>query len=116
MEALNKIVAPVDFSERSSGALRQATMLARHFRSELTLLHVFTPPATEFGVAAGPDSVLSELYRNRAREVAEELDQFHADELAGLVVRRVVLEGDTAHRVVEYAHNEHAGLIVMATH
>jgi nucleotide-binding universal stress UspA family protein len=91
-------------------------MLARHFRSDLTLLHAFAPPPTEFGDTAGPDSVLSELYRNRAREAVDELDQFHADELAGLAVRRVVLEGDTAHRIVEYAHNERAGLIVMATH
>ncbi|HLK50651.1 MAG TPA: universal stress protein [Bryobacteraceae bacterium] len=116
MQTLEKIIAPVDFSERSGGALRYAALLARHFRSELVLLHVFTPPAMEFGDAAGPDSVLSELYRNRAREVAKELDQFQAAELAGLVVRRVVREGDTAHRIVEFAHDEHAGLIVMATH
>ena len=116
MNALAKIVAPVDFSERSAGALRYAALLACHFHSELVLLHVFTPPPMEFGDTAGPDSVLSELYRNRAREVAEELEKFHAGELAGLTVRRVLLEGDTAHRIVEYAHNEHAGLIVMATH
>jgi nucleotide-binding universal stress UspA family protein len=116
MEALTKIVAPVDFSERSIGAVRYAALLSRHFHSELTLLHVFTPPLTEFGDTAGPDSVLSELYRNRATEVGEELDRFLAQELAGISVRRVVLEGDTAHRIVEYAHKEHASLIVMATH
>ena len=116
MEALAKIVAPVDFSERSAGAVRYAALLARHFASELTLLHVFTPPHLEFGNAAGPDSMLSELYRNRAREVAQELDQFLAQELGGLNLRRVVLEGDSAHRIVEYAHQEHASLIVMATH
>ena len=116
MEALAKIVAPVDFSERSAGGVRYAALLARHFASELTLLHVFTPPQLEFGNAAGPDSMLSELYRNRAREVAQELDQFLAQELGGLNLRRVVLEGDAAHRIVEYSHQEHASLIVMATH
>ncbi len=116
MEALTRLVAPVDFSERSAGAVRYAALLARHFRSELTLLHVFTPPPLEFGDAAGPDSVLSELYRNRTVEAREELNQFMAAELAGLSVRRVVLEGDAAHRIVEYAHQEHASLIVMATH
>jgi nucleotide-binding universal stress UspA family protein len=116
MEALAKILAPVDFSERSAGAVRYAALLARHFASELTLLHVFAPPQLEFGDAAGPDSMLSELYRNRAREVAHELDQFLTQELAGVNVRRVAGEGDAAHRIVEYAHQQHASLIVMATH
>jgi nucleotide-binding universal stress UspA family protein len=106
----------VDFSERSAGAVRYAALLARHFASELTLLHVFAPPQLEFGDAAGPDSMLSELYRNRAREVAHELDQFLTQELAGVNVRRVAGEGDAAHRIVEYAHQQHASLIVMATH
>jgi nucleotide-binding universal stress UspA family protein len=113
---LKKIVAPVDFSERSHGAGRYAAMLARRFNSELILLHVFTPPPTEFGDTAGADSVLAELYRNRATEAREDLDEFLADELDCLTVRRVVLEGDTSHRIVEFAHQEQAGLIVMATH
>lgn len=116
MEALAKIVAPVDFSERSTGAVRYAALLARHFASELTLLHVFMPLQLEFGDGAGPDSVLAELYRNRAREVAQDLDQFLSQELAGVNVRRVVLEGDAAHHIVEFSHQEHASLIVMATH
>ncbi|HEY1335977.1 MAG TPA: universal stress protein [Bryobacteraceae bacterium] len=113
---MSKILAPVDFSERSTGAVRYAGMLARHFHAELTLLHVFTGPPLEFGDAAGRDSVLSEVYRNRAAEVRRDLDSFLAKELDGLPVRRVVLEGDTAHGIVEYAHREGAGLIVMATH
>ena len=116
MDSLSKIVAPVDFSDRSMGAVRHAALLARHFHSELSLVHVFVPPPLEFGDAAGPDSVLGEVYRNRASEVAEELNGFLADELKDLPVRRVVLEGDTAHWIVEYAHQEKAGLIVMATH
>lgn len=116
METLKKIVAPVDFSERSVGAVRHAALLARHFQSELSLVHVFTPPPLEFGDAAGPDSVLSELYQNRVKEVSRDLDRFLAQELGDLTVRRVVLEGDTAHRIVEYAHQEQAALIVMATH
>ena len=116
METLEKIVAPIDFSERSAGAVRYAELLARHFQSELTLVHVFTPPPLEFGDSAGPDSVLSELYRNRVQEVSRDLDNFLAKDLGDLAVRRVVLEGDTAHRIVEYAHRERADLIVMATH
>jgi nucleotide-binding universal stress UspA family protein len=116
VEALKKIVAPVDFSERSVGAVRYAELLARHFHSELTLLHVFAPPPLEFGDAAGPDSVLAELYRNRATEVFNDLEDFLVPELAGLPVQRKILEGDTARRIVEFAHQERVDLIVMATH
>lgn len=116
MEALRKIVAPVDFSERSVGAVRYAELLARHFQSELTLLHVFAPPPLEFGDAAGPDSVMAELYRNRATEVFNDLEDFLVPELAGLKVQRKILEGDTARHIVEFAHRERADLIVMATH
>ncbi len=116
MDSLQKIVAPVDFSERSIGAVRYAELLARHFHSELSLVHVFTPPPLEFGDAAGPDSVLSELYRNRVNEVRKDLDGLLADELADLRVRRIVLEGETALRIVEFAHEERVDLIVMATH
>jgi nucleotide-binding universal stress UspA family protein len=116
METLKKIVAPVDFSERSIRAVRYAELLARHFQSELSLVHVFTPPPLEFGDEAGPDSVLSELYRNRAAEVRLDLDGFLANELANVSVRHVVLEGDTARHIVDYAHQENADLIVMATH
>jgi len=116
MESLARIVAPVDFSERSAGAVRCATVLARHFRSELSLLHVFLAPPLEFGSTAGPRSVLEEVYRSREAEVTRELDGFLAGELGGLAVRRVAREGDTARRIVEFAHEQRAGLIVMATH
>ena len=40
MLSLPKILAPIDFSERSPGAARYAGRLASQFHSELTLLHV----------------------------------------------------------------------------
>jgi nucleotide-binding universal stress UspA family protein len=116
VEPWARIVVPVDFSERSAGAVRYAKLLAQHFHSELDLLHVFHAPELEFGGTAGRDSVLSELYQNRSAEVERALQGFLADELDGLTVRRVVSEGDTARRIVEWAHQQQAGLIVMATH
>ncbi len=116
MKTLSKIVAPVDFSDRSIGAVRYAALVANQFHSELSLIHVFTPPPLEFGDGAGADSVLGEIYRKRAAEVADELNRFLPGEFAELAVRRVVLEGETAHGIVDYAHREHADLIVMGTH
>ncbi|MGA3074447.1 MAG: universal stress protein [Bryobacteraceae bacterium] len=116
MKSLAKILLPVDFSERSLGAARYAKTLADRFHSELTLLHVLTPPHYEFGALEIGGSMLTELYTNRAVQVEKELETFLAGELAGTEAKRVVLEGDPARQIVEYAHEENAGLIVMPTH
>jgi nucleotide-binding universal stress UspA family protein len=116
MKSLAKILLPVDFSERSLGAARYARTLADHFNSELTLLHVLTPPHYEFGALEIGGSMLAELYSNRGAQVEKELETFLADELKGLEPQRVVLEGDPARQIVDYANQENIGLIVMPTH
>lgn len=116
MKPLAKILLPVDFSERSLGAARYAKTLSDHFHAELTLLHILTPPHYEFGALEVGGSMLTELYTNRAAQVEKELETFLAGELAGTEARRVVLEGDPARQIVEYAHQQNTGLIVMPTH
>jgi nucleotide-binding universal stress UspA family protein len=116
MKPLSKIVLPVDFSERSVGAARYATALAGHFGSELVLLHVVTPPQFEFGALDIGGSMLAELYRNQAGQATREMDAFVAAEMADANVRRVVQEGDPARRIVEFANQERADLILMPTH
>ena len=116
MKSLAKVLLPVDFSERSLGAARYAKILADHFHSELTLLHVLAPPHYEFGALEIGGSMLSELYENRSAQVEKELQTFLVDELHGVEAKRVVLEGDPARRIVEYAHAENTDLIVMPTH
>ena len=113
MGALRKLLLPVDFSERSAGAVRYTRALAGRFHSEVTLIHVLTPPHYEFGALEIGGSMLTELYNSRAGQVQAELDAF---DLPGVEVRRVVLEGDPARKIVEYAHNNAVDLIVMPTH
>src|SRR5689334_3068156 len=114
MRPLEKILLPVDFSERSTGAARYAKTLARHFGSELTMLHVLMPPQYEFGAMEIGGSMLTELYTTRAAQARKELETFLADELRDLKVERVVKEGDPARTIVETAHR--MDLIVMPTH
>jgi len=78
MKSLSKILLPVDFSERSLGAARYAKTLADRFHSELTLLHVLTPPHYEFGALEIGGSMLTELYTNRAAQVEKELESCEA--------------------------------------
>src|SRR5271157_5809315 len=115
MRSISKILLPVDFSERSTGAARYAQALARHFQAELIFLHVLTPPNYEFGALEIAGSMLEELYRNRAEQASRELAAFPAAE-SGLNVRRMVLEGDPAERIVDLARDEGADIITMPTH
>src|SRR5579871_4558917 len=104
MRDLARILLPIDFSERSVGPARYAMSLAKHFGSELTLLHVLTPLQYEYGALEISGSMLSELYRSRTEQAMRELEAFLPNELAGPNVRRVVLEGDPAAKIVDLAH------------
>ena len=116
MLSLMKIIAPVDFSERSSGAARYAGRLACHFRSELTLLHVLEPAAYGLGVYEFGGPAISTLPDEAKREAESRLDTFLAEEFRNLNVRRVVRSGDPAGEIVRFAHLESANLIVIPTH
>ena len=100
MRSLDKILLPVDFSDRSVGAARYAKALALRFHSELILLHVLAPPHYEFGALEIGGTMLSQLYATRTAQIGKELDAFLASELAGVAVSRVVAEGDPAAQIV----------------
>lgn len=116
MFPLTKILLPVDFSERCLGATRYAGALAAHFHSEITLLHVLEPIRYEFSTLEFGGGVLNELVANRAAQSQKQLDAFLEDELRNVQVKRVLLEGDPARKIVEYAHAEQVKLIALPTH
>jgi nucleotide-binding universal stress UspA family protein len=115
MHTLAKILLPVDFSHRSAGAARYARCLAERCQSEIILVHVLPPLHTDFG----PDvagAMLVDVHRARAGQAERKLAGFLATELAGIPTRRLVLNGDPASEIVQFAHTEPVGLIAMPTH
>jgi nucleotide-binding universal stress UspA family protein len=115
MPSLTKILLPVDFSDRSAGAARYARCLAERCGSEIILVHALVPLHTEIG----PDvagAMLIDVYRGREEQAARELDNFMTAELSGIPTRRLVLHGDPATEIVNFAHSEKVGLIAMPTH
>jgi nucleotide-binding universal stress UspA family protein len=115
MLPLNKILVPVDFSDRSVAAVGYARNLACHFRAELILAHVLPSIPYEMGGFEFGGVVMADSFTDRLTEARADLDQFLADELIGQKVARVVLEGDPARKIVEHAHGAGVGLIVMPT-
>ena len=107
MGFLARILAPVEFAERCAGAVRYARTLAEHWGSELTLLHVVPSP---------PPGMAEEAYTRATAEVKEKLEVFLAADVSGSSVRRLVVKGDPARKIVQYALNEQSDVIVMATH
>jgi nucleotide-binding universal stress UspA family protein len=116
MQSLSRILLPVDFSERSLGAAHYAGSLAGHFKCELVLMHVLVPPQYEFGAVDIAGSMLAELCRDRLQQANLDLAEFGGGALDGVNVRRVVAEGDPSTVIVDFAHKEQCGLIVMPTH
>ncbi|MGA2131410.1 MAG: universal stress protein [Bryobacteraceae bacterium] len=115
MMNLPKILLPVDFSARASHAVRFALPVAEQFHSEIILLHVMQP-YHEFGGVELAGAILTDVIADRRKGVETRTREFLAAELAGQPVRRLMLEGDPAHEIVDCAHREKAGLILMPTH
>jgi len=116
MLSLPKILAPIDFSERSPGTARYAGRLARQFHSELTLLHVLDPSVYELSAQEFTDPAIRGLcngWRSRSEAL---LADFLVEEFLNLGVRRIVLAGDPADVIVHFARFEHTSLIVLPTY
>ena len=118
MFELAKILVPVDFSARSRAAVSQACALARHFHSQLTLLHVnevsvVHPRSGPFGFGiSGREATLAEHVAARQRE----LNSFAAEELAGLDVRKIMCTGDPARVIMGRVETWRPDLVLMSTH
>ncbi|MGE0362874.1 MAG: universal stress protein [Vicinamibacterales bacterium] len=114
---LTRILAPTDFSDTSTIALRYAVTLAEAFHAQLHLLHVVERSieqqwAGELAAVAALD-VESEA---RAKSDAELATLLTRDERARLEARLVSRTGTPFVEIVRYAQHEEIDLIVMGTH
>lgn len=118
MISVSKILLPVAFSERCRGAAHYAGALACRFGAEVVLLHVVVPPYPAYG--GGPEALAyssaADVFAQNLEQGKAQLETFLADELQSLPVRRVLRQGDPAHSITEYAHEEKFELVVMPTH
>jgi nucleotide-binding universal stress UspA family protein len=105
---LNKLLLPLDLEEPSLAAIRQAGVLARHFRSEVVILHTIRR-FSHLGMR-------KEEFAETLRREEDTVDAMLAPELTGVRTRRVVLEGDPAKAIVETACQENGGAIVVSPH
>ena len=113
MPAFERILFPVDFSERSRHAAPYAVAMARRFEAELTALHVIDMPVSVYS-SMGYETILDvPAMRTTARE---QLEKFRGENFDGYPARLAVEEGRAAPGIVEYASANAVDLIMMPTH
>jgi len=118
MLEIGRILLPVDFQNSSKHVVHQAAALARHFHSEIVILHVVTPLSYSAAVLEGGyvPANLGDLLKELLRQAQKQSDRSLEPELEGIPVKRVLIEGDPALTIVQTAQVEKADLITMPTH
>jgi nucleotide-binding universal stress UspA family protein len=114
---LKRILLPVDYPNASLSVILQASTLARHFHSEIVMLHVATVQSHAAGVPESGDELarwdlIAEILKAAEKNSGPSL----GSKLEGLSIRPLLVEGDPAHAIVKIAQVEKADLIMMPSH
>ena len=99
-----RILFPVDFSERCTDAARMVETFVGHFQSELTLLYVLEP------------LTYNDIPFDATDLTEDQLQDYLTEELKHFNVDRVLLHGEPAHKITEYAQSQNFDLIMLPTH
>jgi nucleotide-binding universal stress UspA family protein len=118
MLKIDRILLPIDFQDTSKGVVHQAAALARHFHSEIVMLHAVVPLTYSATMLEGGymPANMDDLYSEFIAQARKQLDQALKPELDGLTVKRMLLDGDPALIIVQTARAEKVDLIAMPTH
>lgn len=110
------IVVPIDFSDYSLRALPYAVSLAERFDARLKVVYINEPSLQVSDVAwVGVDErTIDEDHLAQSRRALEKLvlDKIPND----IATDAEILTGDPVDKIVSYATDQNADLIVMATH
>jgi nucleotide-binding universal stress UspA family protein len=112
----DKILFPVDFSDRCRGASPYVKAFAERFGSRVILLHVLESTIGQPGDLTFGGLGSSFPWEDRTARAKELLDNFLAPEFAGLNVERRLETGDAARTIVKTAHAEDVNLVMLPTH
>jgi nucleotide-binding universal stress UspA family protein len=113
---MDKILLPAEFPTTSLTVVRQAAFLARHFHSEIVLLHVVASMSYPVGMIELGYELTGGLHAEVLKRAQQDLDQSLKQELDGIAVKRLLLSGDPAREIVQAPRDEKVNLIMMSTH
>jgi len=115
MPRFERILFPVDFSERSRAAAPFVLSLAQRYGSRVDLFHAVQPPPPFY---AGMNNVYPETFdfESAASDIRKELGKFAEAELPKVDARYVAEMGDPAFAIAGYVAENGVDLIAMPTH
>ena len=110
MSPVKTILVPVDFSDQSRFAVREAASIADRFGARLLLLHVVPKPESGFAQFRGQESL-----GEREAYAAAELAQVAAQDAPECACEEIVLPGEVGDAVRRLVEERKVDLIVMPT-
>ena len=115
MRAFQKILFPVDLSDSCTATAPFVEAMAKRYNAEITLLHVLEMPSGVIpdwyggAVPVIDTAAIWEAESDAART-------YLTDRFEGLKVKRVIVQGDAARTIDDYARENGMDLIMMPTH
>ena len=111
---INRILVPLDFSEKASESLHYAVAVAGATKAKITLIHVMEPAyvSSDPGLTYLPQQISDQekSHESQMRKIAEKSIP------KGLFDKAIVRSGVPYHEITTAAKKLKAGLIVVTTH
>lgn len=116
MNAITKVLVPVDFSDNASKILKDAVTIAAKFGAALHVIYV-VQSFDDYSGFFVPHMPIAKFEEEMLQGAEKKMDQFLEENLpAGTPRTAKVLVGDVAEVIIDFAADEGMGLIIMGTH
>jgi len=115
MRAFQKILFPVDLSDSCTATAPFVEAMARKYSAEATLLHVLEMPSGLIPDWYGGTLPVIDT-RTIWKAETEAAQSYLMDRFSGLKAHRVVVEGNAAQAIDDYARENGTDLIMIPTH
>ena len=107
----SKLLVPVDGSENSYRALEAAIFLSMKIEAHITALHVMEKPPTVYIHPQKELETLLKNYRIQSEQILEKCEELGNNN--GVEIKTVIIEGDVASKIIQYAAKEIFDMVVM---
>ncbi len=116
MFSIQSILLPINFSDKCKASAEYARFLASRANAKIIVMHVLEDVPYEFASMEFSGVALHELVIERKKQAEKQLREFAAENLSGVNLEVVLMEGDPATRIVQKAHEANVNAILMPTH
>lgn len=116
LEAVNKILVPVDFSDYSKSALSYAAEIAKSYKSELQVLHIIEETMHPAFSLSGKSSIF-DLVPDIEADCRKRMEMMLKESVSTAVKAGIFVKGGRApNDIINFAKENASDLIVIATH